>query len=380
MHWPVIGRHIFLVSDSTQPCGVESFSRLLCGSANRAGSKAITLPLSSRPSSLAAIWSALGRDAALVCNLPVVAWKRHVFVPLVVLAMAWLRGSNRVIVLHEWADLNWPRRAFYLLYGLFASDILLSSPHVRNQLESDGWTALLRSRVRGVLPIPPNLRRPHKTEEIPLTAQLRQWRKAGRYVLATFGSIYPKKQTARLLDVAAELKRRGEKPMLVLIGSFVRSPEPVEEKFWQKVRDLGLEGDVHVSGYVATEEEIFGLFAEVDAFAYSFAEGLTSRRGSVLACMQSGRPVVVNAPGDAEEFAHHRAYLSLLETRNLRLVKTDASAADYALALLAARNQPAVCVAVDFDACWDDTARVLMGRDKVLAPPPRNAPIPVARA
>src|SRR5882724_3899375 len=143
MHWPVIGRHIFLVSNSTQPCGVEAFSKLLCESANRAGSKAITLPLSSRLSSLAAIWSTLGRDAALVCNLPVVAWKRHVFVPLVVLAMAWLRGSERVIVLHEWADLSWRRRAFYLLYGLFASDILLSSPHVQHQFGSDGWTALL---------------------------------------------------------------------------------------------------------------------------------------------------------------------------------------------------------------------------------------------
>lgn len=380
MSWPVARRHVFLVSRSSQPCGVEAFAKLLCEATNRAAGQSSRLTLSGQRGDLATLWRSLGPDSAVICNLPLVAWKRLLLTPLLAFLIATLRGAERIVVLHEWSDLNWQRRGFYLLYCLFASSIYLSSPHIRQQFEEDEWAAWLRRRVRGILPIPPNVRRPQETVEGPLTGQLRQWRAEGRYVLAAFGSIYPKKQTSRLLDVAAELKRRGQRPVLVLIGSFVRGPEPVEEPFWRKVRDLGLDGDVVVSGYIATDEEIFGLFAEVDAFAYMFAEGLTSRRGSVLACMQSGRPVVVNAPVGADEFAHHRAYSSLLEARNLRLVGTDAAASDYADALIAARRQPAARVVVDFDACWDDAARALMGRETGLVPATSPAPVPVARA
>ena len=198
MPWPADQRHVFLVSRSSQPCGVEAFSKLLCEASNRAGGMASTMLLSGQRADLTGIWRVLGPDAALIINLPVVAWKRHVVAPLIAMVMAWLRGAERVVVLHEWSDLNWQRRGFYLLYCFFASTIFLSSPHIQHQFEDDEWAAWLRRRVRGVLPVPPNLKRPQATVDIPLTGKLRQWRGEGRYILATFGSIYPKKQTTRL--------------------------------------------------------------------------------------------------------------------------------------------------------------------------------------
>jgi len=61
-------------------------------------------------------------------------------------------------------------------------------------------------------------------------------------------------------------------------------------------RELGITDDVIVSGFVASEHEVFGLFSEVDAFCFSLDEGLTARRSSVLTCVQSGRPVIATAP------------------------------------------------------------------------------------
>ncbi|MDQ0467275.1 glycosyltransferase [Labrys wisconsinensis] len=352
-------RLVFPVSRAQATCGVEAFARLLAEAAARRGDEVLALPLEGGRADRRAIAAALRPGDALVCNLPVVAWKRHVLAPLLALAAARRRGATATLMLHEWGDLDWKRRAMFRLYLPFADALLFSSPTVAAQLAEDAWTAPVRRRMRGALPIPPNLRPPATTADSPLAAAMRAWRQEGRFVLASFGSIYPKKQTTRLLDMLPALQRRGTQAVLVLIGSFVKGADRVEETFQAAVRARGLEGDVHVSGYVADEATLFGLFAEADAFAYCFAEGLTSRRGSVLACLQSERPVVVNAPAQAHEFTHHRAYGALLAARRLTLVPTDAGPEAYAEALLTARLRPPAAARIDFDACWDDAAEAL---------------------
>ena len=130
-------------------------------------------------------------------------------------------------------------------------------------------------------------------------------RAEGRLVIGHFGSIYPGKQPNALLHIGAILKDRGLKPFVVYIGSFIRGTDNVEEEFFARAAQLGLTDDVIVSGYVATDAEVFGLFSEVDAFCYPLGEGLTARRSSVLTCVQSGKPLIVTGPALAEEFDHH---------------------------------------------------------------------------
>ena len=89
-----------------------------------------------------------------------------------------------------------------------------------------------------------------------------------------FGSIYPAKQPNALLDIGAILKQRGLKPLIVYIGSFIRGVDRVEEEFNARVAELGITDDVMVSGYVASDHEVFGLFSEIDAFC------ILSRKGS----------------------------------------------------------------------------------------------------
>ena len=75
-----------------------------------------------------------------------------------------------------------------------------------------------------------------------------------------------------------------------------------------------------VSGYVASDHEVFGLFGEVHAFCYPLDEGLTARRSSVLTCVQSGRPLIVTGPALKDEFDHHPRFKELIDRGAIVLV------------------------------------------------------------
>ena len=98
----------------------------------------------------------------------------------------------------------------------------------------------------------------------------------------------------------------------------------VEEDFNRQVTEQGLADRVLVTGYIATASELFAAFREVDIFCYRFEEGLTSRRGSVIAAALSGKVVVTNAPRQADSLSHHGLFQTLLANRNVVTCPVDA--------------------------------------------------------
>lgn len=331
-----------LVSDSATLCGVEAFARRLAETAGPAGR---TVPLGADP--------ALAPGEALVINLPIVAWKRRLAVPIRAAAAARAKGRDVILILHEWADLDWKRRATYAPLLPLATALVTSSPEVAAQIAASPLARLAPKRS-GIAPIPPNLTRPATTMPGPHAARIAAERERGRLILGQFGSIYPKKQSTVVLDIAAALIARGEDPFVVFAGSFVKGQDRVEEAFRAHIDALGLADRVHVTGYVADDAEVFGLLDQIDVFAYAFAEGLTARRGSVLAACMTGRPVIVNAPAEPGGFDHHPTYRRLLDRGVLRLVPHDASPAAMAEAVIAARGAARVERPLDEAAAWRD--------------------------
>ena len=188
--------------------------------------------------------------------------------PLLALAMARLRGKRVVLIQHEWGGLHWLRRLTYMPALWLADTIVMFSPLVRRELAADsvmGWTA----RKCVLAPLPPNIEAPAGITDSKLRQRLAAARLGGRLVIGHFGSIYPGKQPNALLDIGAILKARGLKPLIVYIGSFIRATDNVEEEFHARAAELGLTEDVIVSGFVASDHEVFGLFSEVDAFCLS---------------------------------------------------------------------------------------------------------------
>ena len=346
-----------LTSPSRTPCGVEMFARGLALAAGELGLDSRSLAVAGRWGDMRALWRALAGAGALVVNLPVVAWKRAPLTPLLALLIARSRGARTVVVLHEWADLHPLRRAFVSVYLLLAQVVLFSSPTVR-----EGFRSSLFGRLpftSALVPIPPNIAPTNARLRSLAVARVEAQRAKGSLVLGHFGSIYPKKQSTFVLDVAHALQAMNRRVFVVFIGDFVKASDDFEARFFSRARELGLEASNMVSGYIESDAELFALFEAVDVFVYSFTEGLTARRGSVLTCLESGRPVVVNASKRQDEFDHHPVFRSLIEQGALRLVPIDAAPFDFARAVDAIGAEAHAAAPEIFAPAWRDAATAL---------------------
>jgi glycosyltransferase involved in cell wall biosynthesis len=294
----------------------------------------------------------------VVCNFPLVAWKRVILRPLLALAMARLRGRRVILIQHEWGGLHWARRITYMPALLLADTIVMFSPLVRRELADDAVVG--RAAQKCVLaPLPPNIEAPAGIVDSKLRQRLAAAREGGRLVIGHFGSIYPGKQPNALLHIGAILKERGVKPLIVYIGSFIRATDNVEEEFHARAAELGITDDVIVSGFVASDHEVFGLFSEVDAFCFSLDEGLTARRSSVLACVQSSRPVLATGPAELGEFEHHPRFKELIDRGAIVLVPRGSDDDVYADRIASALQWPSVHAPFDFDGWWRDVAEAV---------------------
>jgi glycosyltransferase involved in cell wall biosynthesis len=347
-------------------CGVGQFTRLLQETVEKLEPGSCTsLTLTRREGSLRDIWRAVGSARSVVCNFPLVAWKRVMVRPLLALALARLRGKRVVLIQHEWGGLHWLRRITYIPALLLADSIVMFSPLVRRELAADsvvGWA----SEKCVLAPLPPNIEAPAGIVDSRLRQQLAAARKGGRLVIGHFGSIYPGKQPNALLNIGANLKARGLKPLIVYVGSFIRATDNVEEEFHARAAELGITGDVIVSGYVASDHEVFGLFSEIDAFCFSLDEGLTARRSSVLTCVQSGRPVIVTGPAEPDEFDHHPRFKELIDRGAVVLVPRGSAEDAYADRIVAALQWPSVHAPFDFDGWWRDVAEAVKAQFFVI--------------
>jgi glycosyltransferase involved in cell wall biosynthesis len=348
---------LFLGAGAQMQCGVGQFTRLLYEAIEKLdANRCTTLTLTRSEGSLAEIWRAVGSARSVVCNFPIVAWKRVIWRPLLALAIARLRRRRVVLVLHEWASLHWLRRITYLPALLLADTIIMFSPLVRRELASHplvGWTA-----GKCVLaPLPPNIEAPAQIADSKLRQQLAAARKSGRLVIGHFGSIYPGKQPNALLDIVAILKERGRHPLTIYVGSFIKAFDNVEQDFYARANELGISSDVIVSGYVASEAEVFGLLGEVDALCYPLEEGLTARRASILTSVQSARPLIATGPTEPDEFEHHPRFKALIDGGAITLVPRGSPPETYADRIALALQSPPARMPFDFKGWWRDVAR-----------------------
>jgi glycosyltransferase involved in cell wall biosynthesis len=350
---------LFVGAGPHMTCGVGQFTRRLQETVEKLEpGSCISLTLTRGQGSIGELWRAVGSARNVVCNFPLVAWKRVMVRPLLSLALARLRGKRVVLIQHEWGGLHWLRRITYMPALLLADAVVMFSPLVRRELAGDsvaGWTA----RKCVLAPLPPNIEAPAGITDTKLRQQLAAARESGRLVIGHFGSIYPGKQPNALLNIGAILKARGLKPLIVYVGSFIRGVDKVEEEFYARVVELGLTDDVIVSGYVASDHEVFGLFSEIDAFCFSLDEGLTARRSSVLTSVQSGRPVIVTGPAEQDEFDHHPRFKELIDRGAVVLVPRGSSDDVYADRIVSALKWPSVHAPFDFDGWWRDVAEAV---------------------
>ncbi len=110
----------------------------------------------------------------MVCNFPIVAWKRVIVRPLLALLFARLRRRKVVLIQHEWAACNWhapPDLCPGAVAGRRHRDVLAAGP--QRELADD---PVMRGMVRKCVlaPLPPNIEAPAEHRGLDAAAAARQ--------------------------------------------------------------------------------------------------------------------------------------------------------------------------------------------------------------
>lgn len=355
---------LFLFTPSDEPCGVEVFTRELASALGANDGDAYgVLAISGRWSAIPATLGRIIRANRVVFSLPLNAWKQMLLVPIVLLLLSVLARRRVSVVLHEWAALHWLRRAIFVPFIALGDSIVILSPFIRDQIANDpiiGWAV----RKCSLIPHPPTVRRPSTLTVTDMVRRVERLGEASDIVIGYFGAIYKGKAPIALLEICDHLHSCGIRASVVFIGSFTKSLDNYDELFRKRVKELNLDNHVIVTGYIEGESELFALFERIGVFLFQFPEGLTARRSSVIACLQSGRPVVVSAPQTPAEFEHHSGFKALIASGALSFVPRQGSVVEISDALRAAAIQTSnKAPTFDGDAWWNatkDAARALL--------------------
>ena len=350
-------RCLFLLTPSAEECGVESFARLLVSALQNDypdGGYAV-LAVSSRWRDLPAALRKISAADQVVFSVPLVAWKRLLLLPLVVLLFACAVGCRVDVFMHEWTALHRLRRFALAPFVLLSRTIIVVSPFIAGEIAGTPWLMGAARKCR-LVPNAPTIRRPNKPRVTERVLRLREAAKSCDVVIGYFGAIYKGKAATALLDVCENLRKSGIRALIVFIGSFMKSLDGYEQQFWSKVAEYGIEDQVIVTGYIADEAELYTLFEAVGSFLFLFPEGLTARRSSVIHTLQSDRPVVVTAPRSMAEFAHHAGFTRLIEAGVLSFIPEGAERRAIADQLLAVAKQGRRrASAIEWDTWWRAT-------------------------
>lgn len=119
-------------------------------------------------------------------------------------------------------------------------------------------------------------------------------------LLAYFGFLNESKGADTLLQALAQLDERNH---LVFIGGRTGDSDPQNNQGYYNrldalIRELGLNGRVHWTGFV-NDEEVSGYLQAADLMAMPYRDGVSLRRGTLMAALAHGRPLITTPPAIA---------------------------------------------------------------------------------
>ena len=124
-------------------------------------------------------------------------------------------------------------------------------------------------------------------------------------LIAYFGFLNESKGVLVLVEALARLVERGVPARLVMIGGRAGASDPTNQIYAKRVDALiaarGLDGRVHRTGFVPNEQ-VSGCFFSADLVALPYLDGISLRRGTLMAALELGRAIVTTpARADAPE-------------------------------------------------------------------------------
>jgi glycosyltransferase involved in cell wall biosynthesis len=140
----------------------------------------------------------------------------------------------------------------------------------------------------------------------------------GDVLLCYFGFLNESKGGETLFRALAEVVRRGWRAKLLMIGGQVGDSDPTNVAYAKHIQalgtELGLRNHIFWTGYTDAEQVSANLFA-ADICVLPYRDGASYRRGSFMAALAHGLPIVSTRPRVAID--------TLLDGDNIVLVPAD---------------------------------------------------------
>lgn len=128
-------------------------------------------------------------------------------------------------------------------------------------------------------------------------------------LLCYFGFLNESKGGEELMEATARLVERGAPAHLLMIGGHVGASDPTNAAYLDKVRrrvaELGLEQRVHWTGFIGADA-VSSAFAASDIAVLPYRDGASFRRGSLMAALAHGMPIVSTTPAVPIPQLRHR--------------------------------------------------------------------------
>lgn len=186
------------------------------------------------------------------------------------------------------------------IHNYFAAWRLLRASHAVVATNSE-VLYLLRRYLPGLLkktvyiPIGPNIL-PHDGIDVHEEAARRYHVSSHTCRLAYFGMAYPGKGLETLLGVGSHLKKANAFDFrLLLIGGGISDVDSYRAEVLRRVSELDLTGEISWTGRIPSHH-VSSLLALSDIVILPYEAGASDRRGSLMAALAHGKPIVTTPP------------------------------------------------------------------------------------
>lgn len=204
-------------------------------------------------------------------------------------------GYPVVLTLHEFKIAHTLRKVADVILMLPMSGVLVPSSSERDAIAR--FSPPLASKVR-VSTAGPTIRPSWLSEGERLRLRGKLGIDEGEFVIAYFGFIHPHKGTSVALMAFRRLIERVPNSRLMVIGEFEPNKNPYHKSILRLSCDLGIHDKVIWMG-AQPNEAVSHLLQTCDAALLPFPDGASTRRGTLIVCVQHGLPVVT-VRGEAE--------------------------------------------------------------------------------
>lgn len=239
---------------------------------------------------ISGLLAALHRINARIVHIqyPSIAFRRTVSLALLPVLLR-LSGRRVIVTLHEYAIAGLISRLRQLLMAAASHEVIATNPEDCSRLRRILFWK--KRRVHQIC-IGANIEPGVSIEQFNRESRRRTFgANRDSLVICFFGNIYPAKGIEDLVDAFGIVNKDVPNSRLVIIGSCDPANTLFSSLLRRKIIDAGLVDKVYVSGFLP-KEEVSELLLASDLCVLPFRDGISLRRGSFLAAVKHGLPVI----------------------------------------------------------------------------------------